>query len=149
MGILKKTPQEFTRMIQETRTPIPKVWNMVSAFLVGGTICAIGQALNEVFIALGFSKEESSTIGAVILVFLSALLTGIGWYDEISQIGGAGAAVPITGFANAVVSPAMEFRQDGFVMGMGARLFFVAGPVLVYGMVSAFVVGLFTLLFGV
>ena len=113
------------------------------AFWVGGTICAIGQVIMDLYTNwLQLGMQVASTATSITLVFLSALLTGIGVYDRIGKYAGAGSIVPITGFANSVVSPAMEFRREGLVMGVGAKLFTLAGPVLVYGISGSIIVGL-------
>ena len=113
------------------------------AFWVGGTICAIGQVIMDLYTnGLQLGMQAASTATSITLVFLSALLTGIGVYDRIGKYAGAGSIVPITGFANSVVSPAMEFRREGLVMGVGAKLFTLAGPVLVYGISGSIIVGL-------
>ena len=115
------------------------------AFWVGGTICAIGQVIMDLYTNwLQLGMQAASTATSITLVFLSALLTGIGVYDRIGKYAGAGSIVPITGFANSVVSPAMEFRREGLVMGVGAKLFTLAGPVLVYGISASVIVGLIT-----
>ena len=113
------------------------------AFWVGGTICAIGQVIMDLYTNwLQLGMQAASTATSITLVFLSALLTGIGVYDRIGKYAGAGSIVPSTGFANSVVSPAMEFRREGLVMGVGAKLFTLAGPVLVYGISGSIIVGL-------
>ena len=113
------------------------------AFWVGGTICAIGQVIMDLYTNwLQLGMQAASTATSITLVFLSALLTGIGVYDRIGKYAGAGSIVPITGFANSVVSPAMEFRREGLVMGVGTKLFTLAGPVLVYGISGSIIVGL-------
>ena len=113
------------------------------AFWVGWTICAIGQVIMDLYTNwLQLGMQAASTATSITLVFLSALLTGIGVYDRIGKYAGAGSIVPITGFANSVVSPAMEFRREGLVMGVGAKLFTLAGPVLVYGISGSIIVGL-------
>ena len=113
------------------------------AFWVGGTICAIGQVIMDLYTNwLQLGMQAASTATSITLVFLSALLTGIGVYDRIGKYAGAGSIVPITGFANSVVSPALEFRREGLVMGVGAKLFTLAGPVLVYGISGSIIVGL-------
>lgn len=117
------------------------------AFWVGGTICAIGQVIMDLYTNwLQLGMQAASTATSITLVFLSALLTGIGVYDRIGKYAGAGSIVPITGFANSVVSPAMEFRREGLVMGVGAKLFTLAGPVLVYGISGSIIVGLIVFL---
>lgn len=116
---------------------------LVRAYWVGGTICTLGQALQEIGKAwLGMNNAAASTFCSTVLVFLTALLTGLGVWDKIGQYAGAGAFVPISGFANAMVSPAMEFRREGLVLGLGAKLFTIAGPVLVWGVSASVAVGI-------
>jgi len=135
------TPEQYKTLTQQF-TPKPTiVKNVVRAFFVGGIICAIGQVIINLFVTIGLSRPEASTAGTATMIFLGALLTGLGIYDEIGKFGGAGSIVPITGFANSIVSPAMEFRREGFVLGVGAKLFTVAGPVLAYGIATSIVVG--------
>ena len=112
------------------------------AFWVGGVMCMLGQAVADIGAAwLGLTSGAALTLGSVSLVFITAILTGVGVFDQIAQYAGAGTLVPITGFANAMVSPAMEFKPEGWVMGTGARLFTIAGPVLVFGISSSVIVG--------
>ena len=130
-------------------SPNTKSWrNIPLAFLIGGLICTLGQGLMEFYRSQGLPKDEASTWASVSLVFLSALLTGMKVYDNIAKFGGAGTLVPITGFANAVVSPAMEFKSEGFVLGLGAKMFIIAGPVIVYGITAAGVYGLILFFMG-
>lgn len=112
------------------------------AFIIGGLICCIGQAIGDGLKAMGADTETAASATSVILVFLGAFLTGIGVYDSIAKFAGAGTIVPITGFANSVVSPAMEFKSEGLVLGLSAKMFIIAGPVLVYGMLSSVAVGI-------
>lgn len=121
------------------RRPLAK--NVLFAFLVGGAICTVGEGVRQAFMATGMSGEVAAGPTAAVMIFLGALLTGLGVYDEIGRVGGMGAALPITGFANAIVAPAMEFKREGWVMGVGARMFVVAGPVIVYGLVTSFLIG--------
>ncbi len=124
-------------------SPKSPMWkDLFHAFWIGGLICTIGQALLNGFSALGLDKTDSATATCISLIFLSASLTALSLYDDIAKRAGAGTLVPITGFANAVVSPAMEFRSEGFVMGVGANLFKIAGPVIVYGVSASVVYGL-------
>ena len=116
--------------------------NLTGAFLIGGTICALGQFLLNLYLKMGLSTPEASTWCSITLVGISALLTGIGVYDKIAKFGGGGTLVPITGFANAVVSPAMEFKSEGFVLGLGVKIFTIAGPVIVYGVLSSVAYGI-------
>lgn len=142
MKNINKTPDEYTQMIKKYRVGKPKGKNLVMAFLVGGFICALGQTMALLLTMTGMSESDAGLSSTLILIFLGAFLTGFGWYDEIGQLGGAGAAVPVTGFANAIVSPAIEFKQEGWILGLGAKMYIVAGPVLTYGMVTAFIMGL-------
>lgn len=121
--------------------------NIVSAFLVGGAICTIGQIIGNLLKRYGLDEKAVASGTAIILVFLGAFLTGLGVYDKIGKIGGAGAAIPITGFSNAMVSPAMEFKTEGFIFGVASKMFVIAGPVLVYGVGSSIIVGILHLLF--
>lgn len=114
----------------------------VRAFIVGGFICDIGQGFNAFYISLGYEKQDAGTLVAITLIFLGALLTGIGIYDKIGDFAGAGSVVPITGFANSIVSPAVEFKKEGFIFGVGSKMFTIAGPVLVYGISSSIIVGI-------
>ena len=112
------------------------------AFLIGGLICTLGEALLNLYGMAGLNKDEAGALTSITLVFLSILFTGLEWYDRIAQHAGAGTLVPITGFANAVVSPAMEFRTEGLVTGMAAKMFVIAGPVIVYGTVASILYGI-------
>ncbi|MGI6004951.1 MAG: stage V sporulation protein AC [Christensenellales bacterium] len=138
----------YNEMVEQMM-PKKKMWPyLLKAFLVGGIICTIGQFLR--FAAehwLGLDVEGVSSFSAIVLVFLGCTLTGIGVYDDIGKFAGAGSIVPITGFANSIVSPAMEFKREGPVLGIGANLFKLAGPVLVCGIGASIIVGLLSLLF--
>ena len=141
----KKDYQEYA----ESKVPKPTYMkNIVFAFLVGGAICTIGQIIMNYLSKSGLSEENIAAGTSIILVFLGALITGLGFYDKIGKIGGAGAAIPITGFSNAVVSPAMEFKSEGFIFGVASKMFTIAGPVLVYGVGSSIIVGILHLLLG-
>lgn len=140
--------QEILRYAQLVKRLSPKSdlgTGLFRAFWVGGVICMIGQGITDLFAyGLKWGAQASSTATSITLIFISALLTGIGVYDRIGKYAGAGSIVPITGFANSVVAPAMEFRREGLVMGVGAKLFTLSGPVLVYGISSSIIVGLIT-----
>ncbi len=143
-GMQRKQYRDFVDGI----SPKPNVLvNVVWAFLVGGLIATIGQGLLTLFLALGLPVLEAGAMTAVVLIFSAALLTGLGVFDDIAKYAGAGVIVPITGFANAMVAQAMEARTEGLVLGVGARLFTIAGPVLVFGLVVAWLAGLFYFLF--
>lgn len=116
--------------------------NSIKAFWVGGSFCALGEALANLYIFLGFSEPSAGTLSTVTLVLLSALLTAFNVYDKIGNYAGAGSIIPITGFANSMVSAAMEYKKEGYIFGMGAKLFTVAGPVIVFGTISSVIVGL-------
>ncbi len=144
----KKVPTEQQifqkfKTISEQTNPKPKiVRNCTRAFLVGGAICTIGQIFQELLMKYGFQEEEVKMLLPIIMVFLGALLTGVGIYDKIASYAGAGTIVPITGFSNAVVAPAIEFKKEGFVFGVAAKMFTIAGPVLVYGIGSSVIIGI-------
>ena len=132
---------KYDKLSQEAK-PKPKyIKNVIMAFLVGGAICTIGQGIFELLKAFGISEYDAKIWLPIIMVFLGALLTGIGVYDKIANFAGAG-TVPITGFANAVVSPAIELKKEGFVFGVAAKMFTIAGPVLVYGIGSSVIIGI-------
>ena len=136
------TEKEYGKLIKEMapRSPIGKdCWN---AFWIGGLICVIGQLLINGFAALGMEKQDASTAASMTLVALSALLTGLSLYDDIAKHAGAGTLVPITGFANSVAAPAVEFKTEGFILGTAAKMFTIAGPVIVYGVSASVVYGL-------
>ncbi|MBQ9384507.1 MAG: stage V sporulation protein AC [Ruminiclostridium sp.] len=138
---MKLTESEYGRLAK-LRSPNSNVLrNTAMAFLVGGAICCAGQALLNIYKMLGTDEITAGTLTSVTLVFLSAVMTGFGLYDKIAKHAGAGTLVPITGFANAVVSPAMEFKTEGYVLGVGAKIFIIAGPVIVYGLAASAVYG--------
>ena len=121
--------------------------NCLKAFLTGGLICCIGQALTNLYLSLKLSQTDARTLTSVSLIFLGGLLTSIGIYDNIAKHAGAGTLVPITGFANSIVAPAIEFKSEGFVLGLGAKMFVIAGPVLVYGITASVIFGILYFLF--
>lgn len=120
-----------------------KWWITVpKAFFFGGLICAIGQAFYNMYDHFGLSKDGCAMATSVTLVFLSALFTGLGWYDMLAKHAGAGTLVPITGFANSVAAPALEFKTEGYILGLGAKIFIISGPVILYGTLASIVYGL-------
>lgn len=138
----KKRQQRYAQLVERLSPKSDFAQGLFRAFWVGGVICMIGQGINDIFcLGLKWGAQACATGTSICLIFLSALLTGIGVYDKIGKYAGAGSIVPITGFSNSVVSPAMEFRREGLVMGVGAKLFTVAGPVLVYGISASIAVG--------
>ncbi len=141
------TPEEYKELAGKISPKPTVVKNVIMAFLIGGLICAIGQIINNFYmIYMDLPKIPAQTAGTATLIFIGALLTGLGLYDEIVRVGGAGGIVPVTGFANSMVSPALEFKREGYVFGVGGKLFTVAGPILVYGIASSIIVGLIYLM---
>ena len=143
---MKMTKKEYKKYADSKADKSPVVKDMINAFLIGGLICTIGQFFTEMFVNMGMDKESAGTFTSISLVFISALLTSLNVYDKIAKIAGAGTLVPITGFANAVVSPAMEFKNEGYIMGVGANMFKIAGPVIAYGVIASVVAGIVYLL---
>lgn len=135
------TKQEYQKYIDKKTPNSTLVKDMCFAFLIGGGICIIGQLISDGFKAFGLASDNTASATSVVMVFLGAFFTGLGVYDRLAKLAGAGTIVPITGFANAVVSPAMEFRSEGLVLGLAAKMFIIAGPVLVYGILSSTIVG--------
>lgn len=136
------TPGRYDKMVKEAAPKTPSGKNCLFAFLVGGALCMLAQIIFNSAQALGMEKENASTCASVGLILLSAVLTACNVFDKLGKIAGAGTLVPITGFANAVVSAGMEFRTEGFITGTGTKLFTVAGPVVVYGTIFSFLYGL-------
>ena len=140
------TPQEYQQYVKKMSPRSPIVKDTLLAFVIGGLICVLGQAIQNGWSAAGLSREDAGTATSCSLVLLSALLTGLNLYNKIARFGGAGTLVPITGFANAVVSPAIDFKSEGFVTGMAAKMFTVAGPVIVYGVTASVIYGIILVL---
>lgn len=138
--------KEYQKYVQDRAKKSPLLKDCVLAFLFGGAICVVGQAIMDGFTSLGLEKLDAGTATSITLVGLSALLTGLNLYNKLARYGGAGTLVPITGFANAVVSPAIDFKSEGFITGMSAKMFTVAGPVIVYGVTASVVYGLILML---
>ena len=136
------TERQYSRLVKEMSPKSPMWRDCLNAFLVGGLICAIGQGILNGYTALGLDKDAAGTATSMTLVCLSALLTGLSLYDNIAKFAGAGTLVPITGFANSIAAPAVEFQTEGFILGVGAKMFTIAGPVIVYGVSASVVYGL-------
>ncbi len=134
--------QEYLQLVERLAPKSDMGKGLVRAFWVGGLICVLGQAITDLAMSFGLDRQAAGTVCSISLVFASALATGLGVYDRLGKYAGAGSIVPITGFANSVVAPAMEFKREGYVMGVGAKMFSLAGPVLVYGIGSSVIVGL-------
>ena len=133
--------KKYSEMTKKASPPSPKVKDFIWAYCVGGAICVIGQLLLELYTKLGLDEKQVKMAVPVSVIFIAALLTGFGLFDKIARRAGAGTLVPITGFANAVVSPAIEFKNEGFVLGVGAKIFTIAGPVIMYGTVASVIYG--------
>jgi stage V sporulation protein AC len=136
------TNEEYSKYVQ-TKTPPSKVTkNCIKAFLIGGIICLIGQVFLNLYKYLGMDKEDASTLVTVTMIFIGALLTGLNIYPKIAKHGGAGTLVPVTGFSNAVTAPALEAKTEGYVLGVGAKIFTIAGPVILFGTLASVVCGI-------
>lgn len=139
--------KEYDSMVKRATPNSKLLKDMVMAFLVGGTICVIGQIITEIYLYYNIPKVDASALTSATLIFIGALLTGLGVYDKIANIGKAGTLVPITGFANSIVSPAMEYKTEGLVPGVGTKMFVIAGPVLVYGISASVIYAFFYRIF--
>lgn len=139
---MSTTGKEYDKMAKKASPNSPVFLNCLKAFLIGGLICLFGQVLNYLLGKAGFNDEYVKAMTPSVLIVLTAILTGIGVFDKIAKHAGAGTIVPITGFANSVVSPALEYKAEGFVLGVGANMFKIAGPVIVYGTVASVVYGI-------
>ncbi len=136
------TEKEYGKLVKQLSPNSPLTKDCIWAFVVGGLICVLGQLLNDGYALTGLEKTEAGTATSMTLVALSTLFTGLSLYDDLAKHAGAGTLVPITGFANAVAAPAVEFRTEGFILGVGAKMFTIAGPVIVYGVSASVVYGL-------
>ncbi len=136
------TEKEYGKLVKDMSPKSPILKDCLNAFWIGGLICTLGQLALNGFTALGLSKTNAGTATSMSLVALSALLTGLSVYDDIAKVAGAGTLVPITGFANSIAAPAVEFKTEGFILGVGAKMFTIAGPVIVYGVSASVVYGI-------
>ena len=146
--IMDMTPKEYQDYVKQKAPKSPVVKNTVMAFLVGGAICMVGQLISDGYAGLGLDKTDAGTATSVTLVFLSAIATGLGLYTRLARFAGAGTLVPITGFANAVVSPAVDFKSEGFITGTAVKMFTIAGPVIVYGTAASVIYGIVLMAMG-
>ena len=135
------TEKDYEKLVQKASPKSPMGKDCLNAFWIGGLICVLGQILTNSYSAAGLDKDAAATATSITLVTLSALLTGLSLYDDLAKYGGAGTLVPITGFANAIAAPAVEFKTEGFILGVGAKLFTIAGPVIVYGLSASVLYG--------
>lgn len=136
------TGKEYKKMAEKASPPTAKIKNAFCAYIFGGGICAIGEGFRILYERLGLGEDTVKLLVPVTLIIIAAILTAIGLFDKIARIAGAGTIVPITGFANSIVSPAMEFQSEGKILGTGAQMFKIAGPVLVYGTSAAVIYGI-------
>lgn len=139
---MKMSNQDYEEYVKKQSPNSPLLTDMLKAFLIGGLICCIGQGIMNGYSALDLAEEEASTATSITLVFIGALLTGVGVYDNIARFAGAGTLVPITGFSNSVVAPALEFKSEGYITGTAAKMFVIAGPVIVYGTTASVIYGI-------
>lgn len=144
---MKTSKSEYSKMVDKASPNSPKIMNCVKAFLFGGIICTIGQIILTLLQNAGLNEKQANAGVSSILIIITAILTGVGVFDKIARQAGAGTIVPITGFANSVVSPALEFQHEGLVLGTAAQMFSIAGPVILYGIASSFLYGLIIFLF--
>ncbi len=142
-----ETKQEYSNYVDKKSPNSPILKNCFNAFWVGGLICSIGQIIMDFCIYQGMDKTASSTVVSIVLIAISALLTSLNIFNKIGKFAGAGSLIPITGFANSIVSPAIEYKSEGYVMGVGGKMFTVAGPVLVFGISASVIIGIIALLF--
>lgn len=142
-----ETKQEYSNYVDKKSPNSPILKNCFNAFWVGGLICSIGQIIMDFCIYQGMDKTASSTVVSIVLISISALLTSLNIFNKIGKFAGAGSLIPITGFANSIVSPAIEYKSEGYVMGVGGKMFTVAGPVLVFGISASVIIGIIALLF--
>lgn len=133
--------KEYDKIVKKNSPNSKCFMNSLKAFLIGGLICAVGQGLMNLYTLLGINEENGKTLTSVTLIFFGILLTAVGVYDKIARHAGAGTLVPITGFANSVSSPAIEFKAEGYITGLGAKMFIIAGPVIVYGTAASVIYG--------
>lgn len=142
-----ETKQEYSDYVDQKSPNSPILRNCFNAFWIGGLICSIGQIIMDYCMYKGLDQTASSTVVSIVLIGLSALLTSVNIFNKIGKFAGAGSLIPITGFANSIVSPAIEYKSEGYVMGVGGKMFTVAGPVLVFGICSSVVIGIISALF--
>ena len=139
--------KEYGELVKKASPNSKSIIDIPKAFVIGGIICCIGQAFLNLYTNMGFDEKSAGAWTSVTLVLISAVLTGLGLYEKIAKHGGAGTLVPITGFATAVVSPALEFKSEGFILGLGAKIFIISGPVILYGCTASVIYGIIRYIF--
>lgn len=142
-----QNPEQYSKYVEQKSPNSPILKNCFNAFWVGGLICSIGQIIMDYCMFKGMNNTDASTVVAIVLIAISAILTSLNIFNRIGKFAGAGSLVPITGFANSIVSPAIEYKSEGYVMGVGGKMFTVAGPVLVFGISSSVIIGIIAALF--
>ncbi len=142
MSSIKISPQEYQKMTRQAVPPSPVIKDCVYAFVIGGLVCCVGQLVTDVMMKAGFAQDTSKTAASIALIAAAAILTALGLFAKIAKFAGAGTLVPITGFSNSIVSPAIEFKSEGHVFGIGANMFKIAGPVLVFGISASVIYGI-------
>lgn len=138
----KQVEQKYKKMVEKASPNSPIITNCIKAFIIGGLICCAGQFIMNCLANYGASTDDTAMYTSAILIAIASLLTGLGWYSKLGKFAGAGSIVPITGFSNSVTAPAIEFKKEGYVLGVGAKIFLLAGPVILYGTLTSMVVGL-------
>ena len=144
---MNMSKKDYKTYVKASAKPSPCLTNCIKAFSVGGAICVLGQCFFNLYMLVGISEEITKTLVPCTLIFLAGFLTVIGVFDDIARAAGAGTLVPITGFANAVVSPSLDMKAEGMIMGVGAKMFIIAGPVIVYGIVASVIYGVILAIF--
>lgn len=139
---MKLSKTQYEEMYQDASAKTKYYVTIPKAFVIGGLICVVGEVLLNLYGHLGLNEEHARILTSITLIFAAALMTGLHWYDKLAKHGGAGTLVPITGFANSVVAPAIEFKTEGYILGLGAKIFIISGPVILYGTVASVIYGL-------
>ena len=139
---IKMTKDEYKKYVESKAKKSNIYKNVIIAFIIGGIICLIGEGIKDIYIYLGFEKKLSGNLSTITLIFIGALLTALNLYSKLGKIAGAGSIVPITGFSNSIVAPAIEHKVEGYILGVGSKMFKIAGPVLVYGILTSSIIGL-------
>lgn len=138
----KKSKQEYQKMVEKASPNSHIILDCVKAFVIGGLICCVGQVITNLFEYYGFSQNDLGIYTSSVLIFIASFMTGMGWYSKLGKFAGAGSIVPITGFSNSITSPAIEFKKEGYILGVGAKIFIIAGPVILYGILTSMAVGI-------
>ena len=145
---MRTNKNQYDKMVKRASPPSRVLKNCIWAFFTGGTICLIGEVMVKAYMQANYTQADARTLTSITLVGLSAVFTAMGWYSRLAKRAGAGTLVPITGFANAVVSPAIEFKSEGYITGVASKMFIIAGPVIVYGIITSVVYGVILYLKG-